>query len=124
MLGQAEPDAVQMRSTQQPLDEQTLPPQHGWPGPPHCAHSPLLQLSPELQSWPAQQAWPAPPHAWQVPPTHEPPDLQVRSAQQAPPSDPQLLKALLWLVQAENAKAKTATRSARMARPPKMKLLL
>ena len=103
MFGQAEPDAVQTRSTQQPPLEQELPAQHGWPGPPHCAQTPLLQLSPVSQSWPAQHAWPGPPHAWQVPPTHEPPPLHVRSAQQAPPSEPQLLNALLWLVQPESA---------------------
>jgi hypothetical protein len=94
-FGQVEPDAVQTRSTQQPLLLHELPAQHGWPGPPHCAQRPLLQLSPASQSWPAQHACPGPPHAWQVPCTQEPPLLQVRSAQQAPPSEPQLLKALL-----------------------------
>src|SRR6185437_11961777 len=56
MLGHAEPDATQVRSTQQPPLEQPLPGQQGWPGPPHCAHNPLLQA---LRS--AQQAPPADP---------------------------------------------------------------
>jgi hypothetical protein len=125
-FGQAVPDAVQMRSTQQPPLEHALPAQHGWPAPPHGAQRPLLQLSPVSQSWPMQHACPGPPHAWHVPPTQEPPSLHVRSAQQAPPSEPQLLNALLWLVQPESAardKTRAATNTERMARPPKMKLL-
>src|SRR6185312_10089241 len=110
MLGHAEPDATQVRSTQQPPLEQPLPGQQGWPGPPHCAHNPLLQALPSAQSPPAQQVCPGAPHAAQVSLLVQLlPDSQLRSAQQAPPADPQFLKAALFLVQAENAnRTKTA----------------
>jgi hypothetical protein len=59
--GHAEPLAMHMFASQQPLLSQLAPAQHGWPGPPHC---------------------------WQTPPTHAPAEHGGLAAQQAVPSAP------------------------------------
>lgn len=52
-----------------PLPVQARPAQQGCPGPPHCAHTPALQVRPSLpQLLPAQQGCPGPPQAAHWPP--------------------------------------------------------
>jgi hypothetical protein len=45
-LATVSPEATQLVPMQQPPPEHMLPGQHVWPGAPHCAHWPLVQLPP------------------------------------------------------------------------------
>jgi hypothetical protein len=70
--------------SQQPV-EQALPPQHAWPGDPHCRQKPPWQAVPLVEQLPpAQQTWPIPPHAVQRLLLHAKPEPQgVPPGQQA-----------------------------------------
>lgn len=96
--GQADPSEMQVVPfwSQQPPLRHTLPGQQTWPGPPHCAQTPLLQARVALpQESFAQQGWPAPPQSAQVllpaqprfAAAHRPPP------QQGWPAAPQVLQA-------------------------------
>src|SRR5690349_3448228 len=57
-----------------PIIVQVLLAQHGWPAPPHAAHTPPTPHTDDiaLQLTPPQQGWPMAPHIMQVPITQVP----------------------------------------------------
>jgi hypothetical protein len=80
--------------SQQPPPVHVSRSQHGWPAPPHDAHTPVavppVQVKLVPQTRPVQQVWPAPPHAVQRSFVQSAPALQLPSVQHAPPAAPQL----------------------------------